>query len=95
MRETKAPFNEGELLKALQSLLDSLPIEPLDAMSLPAARRKRLRQQIESAIERLQRVALELDPVLQPPNVFDPSDPTIVGKLIANTLLEQDRHALG
>lgn len=36
----------------------------------------------------------ELDPIKQPRYVLDPSDPQVVGKLIADTLLVQDRHPL-
>jgi hypothetical protein len=57
-------------------------------------RRDLLRADIGLAIDRLQTVARQLDPVQLPPHVLDPADPNVLGKLIAETLLEQTRHAL-
>ncbi|MGH9767997.1 MAG: Eco29kI family restriction endonuclease, partial [Blastocatellia bacterium] len=49
---------------------------------------------IEKTIESLQRLLPHLDPIKLPPHVLDPSDPDVEGKLIAETLLVQERHAL-
>lgn len=87
-------FDEHELLDALQPLLNALPESPIDLSGLTAARRRKLRDHIEQAIEGLQRLLLNLDPIKLPPHVLDPSDPDIVGKLIAETLLVQERHTL-
>lgn len=42
----------------------------------------------------LLKLAKMLDPVKEPEFIFDPSDPKVIGRLIANTLLEQARHPL-
>ena len=83
------------LLSALESLLEALPTASNDALTLTAARRRKLRESIEKAIDGLQQILLHLDPIKLPPHVLDPSDPEVVGKLIAETLLVQERHALG
>jgi hypothetical protein len=85
-------FDHAKLLSALLSLLESLPQDPIDSSTIQAAKLKQLRINIESAIDRLQRILLELDPIKQPQYVLDPSDPNVVGQLIADTLLVQPRH---
>lgn len=83
------------LLSALESLLQVLPTASIAASNLTVAHRRKLRDSIEKAIEGLQQILLNLDPIKLPPHVLDPSDPEVVGKLIAETLLVQERHALG
>lgn len=90
-----SPFDYPKLLNALQSLLTSLPEEPIDPATIRGKQLKQLRVNIESVIQRLQLLLAELDPTRQPRYVFDPSDPQVVGKLIAETMLVQERHALG
>ena len=46
---------------------------------------------IQTAVDRLERLQLNLDPIRLPSLVFDPSNPKVVGKLIGDTLLEQER----
>ena len=87
-------FDHAQLLSALRSLLESLPQKPIDPATIQAAKVKQLRISIESAIDRLQQFLLELDPIKQPLYVLDPSDPNVVGQLIADTLLVQPRHPL-
>ncbi|MEK6283723.1 MAG: Eco29kI family restriction endonuclease [Acidobacteriota bacterium] len=82
------------LVKELESLLESLPSEPVDSVGLKTSERRRLRELIEQTIEALQRTLSGLDPIRQPPHVLDPSDPDVIGKLIADTLLVQPRHSL-
>lgn len=88
------PLDTDRLLKVLQSLLESLPGEPPDLTAIRTARLKELRIEIQSAIAKLQMFLPELDPIKQPPYVLDPSDPAVVGKLIADTLLIQERRVL-
>ena len=87
--------DSNALLIALESLLEALPTAAMETSSLAAARRRKLRESIEKAIEGLQQILLNLDPIKLPPHVLDPSDPEVVGKLIAETLLVQARHGLG
>ena len=87
-------FDHAQLLSALRSLLESLPREPVDSSTIQAVKLKQLRITIETAIDRLQRFLLELDPIRLPQHVLDPSDPIVVCRLIADTLLVQPRHPL-
>lgn len=82
------------IMKDLESLLESLPSEPVDSSGLKASERRKLRAAIEQTIEALQRTLSGLDPIRQPPHVLDPSNPEVIGKLIAETLLVQPRHEL-
>lgn len=88
------PFNAGDLSKALRALLDALPDGKPEAAALAAGRIPQLRADILSAIERLTVLAADLDPITQPPVVFNPADPETVGALIAKTMLEQVRTPL-
>ena len=83
-------FDPDALLGILKSLLLSLPQESVDASAILGTKLKQLQRNIELAIERLQNVLMELDPIKQPPHVLDPSDPEVVGRLIADTLLMQE-----
>lgn len=78
----------------LESLLECLPVEPAALSVLKTSHRNRLRQAIERTIEALQVTVSSLDSIRQPPRVLDPSDPDVIGKLIAETLLVQPRHKL-
>jgi len=49
---------------------------------------------MERTIEALQLTLTTLDFTRQPPHILDPSDPDVIGKLIAETLLVQPRHRL-
>lgn len=83
-----------ELTTALVSLLRTLPESPLqiaDATNRPA---KKLRKYVEQVLARLRPLADQLDPIQRPPFVFDPSNPETIGKLIGQTLLEQEVQAL-
>lgn len=82
------------IIKELESLLESLPADPVDSSVLRTSERRKLREAIAHAISALQRVLSGLDPISQPPHVLDPSDPDVIGKLIADTLLVQPRHRL-
>lgn len=63
--------------------------------ALHGAKLRKMKRNIELAIERLRKLSEGLDPVQQPPVLFDPSDPKVIGELIAFTLLAQPRHPLG
>lgn len=82
------------IIKGLESLLESLPAELVDSSGLKSSEKRKLRMAIEKAIAALQRTLSGLDPIKQPPHVLDPSDPEVIGRLIADTLLVQPRHKL-
>ncbi|TVZ41178.1 Eco29kI restriction endonuclease [Alteromonadaceae bacterium 2753L.S.0a.02] len=84
-----------ELINQLKALVKSIPEGIEDPASMTNASRKRLKAELIEVIAKLESFAGELDPIHPPDVVFDPSDPAIVGKLIARTLLERPRVPLG
>ncbi len=72
----------------LHALIAALPEKEALATLLPA-RLKALKSEIEAAISLLQTFSRQLDPVSHPPFVFDPTDPRLIGELIARTLMLQ------
>ncbi len=54
----------------------------------------KFRRHLAQTGESLLTLAKMLDPVREPELILDPSDPKVIGKIIANTLLEQPRHPL-
>jgi hypothetical protein len=87
-------FDVDGFVRQLRALLEKLPPEPGEE-TLSATRVARLRREITRATEALEAFSRQIDAIEQPPLVFDPSDPSIIGQLIARTLLEQPRHLLG
>ena len=86
-------FKPIEFVAALRELMRQLPAE-VHPSNLPAPRLKTLREDISAAVARLTSLTRQLDPVRQPPFVFDPSDPKVIGELIGRTMLEQPRHPM-
>ena len=82
-----------ELLAAqLKTLSEAIGGEAIGELS--AQRVKRVRHTITEAYEQLRRVTEHLDPIKQPDFVFDPSNPNVIGRLIAITMIAQPRTAL-
>jgi len=90
----RRPFDAGELSRALRALIDALPERKVDLAGVAASPVSQLRADILTAIDRLTALSVDLDPVTQPPVIFNPADPETVGALIAKTLLEQPRTPL-
>lgn len=88
-------FDYGALSDALDSLLRCLPDEPPQGSQLRPRQMERLRMRMVQVIDRLSNLHPQFDTVRMPPMVLDPSDPQVIGRLIADTLLTQSRHALG
>ncbi len=86
-------FNPIEFVAALRELTGKLPNE-IEPPNIPSPRLKELKNDIAAAVARLTSLSRELDPVRQPPLVFDPSDPRVIGELIGRTMLEQSRHSM-
>jgi hypothetical protein len=79
------------VLDALERSLEQLrSIDPLDSARKTANFRKKL---IE-AIKELSSEATQLDPVLRPNSMFDPSQPSTAGRIAALTMVAQERHRL-
>lgn len=55
---------------------------------------KRARVALEQITARLSHLSAQLDPVLRPASIFDPSDPNTAGRVVALTLVAQKRHPL-
>jgi hypothetical protein len=90
-----ANIDPSKLREALRALLQALPSgDSVATDKLSAADLKRLRADISAAMERLLPLARELDPIKQPPFVFDPTNPEIVGQLMGRTMMEQIRYPL-
>ncbi|WP_223531779.1 Eco29kI family restriction endonuclease [Pseudomonas sp. GL-RE-20] len=57
-------------------------------------RTKRARLTLDEITRRLSATAEELDPILRPTSIFDPSAPNTAGRVVALTLVAQARHPL-
>lgn len=57
-------------------------------------RTKRARLTLDEITRRLSAAAEELDPILRPTSIFDPSAPNTAGRVVALTLVAQPRHPL-
>ena len=88
MNDNHSQLSRDELLGVLTHLLDTLTALPQRA---GAVRRAKVATEISAAISALRAFETNLDPILQPHHVLDPSDPLVVGRLIAETLLQQQR----
>lgn len=88
-------FEYSSLSAALDTLLACLPGEPPPAGWLRPNEMRRLRERMLQVIERLSDLHPQFDAIRMPPMVLDPSDPEVIGRLIAETLLTQGRHDLG
>jgi hypothetical protein len=89
------PFDPKHFVDALDKVLSCLPEDPSSIQSLSAHKLRALRVKTESALDRLNAFFRGLDPIRQPPYVFDPSDPKVIGELIAKTVRAQPRVRLG
>jgi hypothetical protein len=78
-----------KFVNELTALLTRLP----DGMPGDSSQKKRLalRGEVLSAVETLNSFARKLDPIDHPDEIFDPSDPSQMGMLIADTLLKRER----
>ena len=87
----KTPSPLGAMLAELDSLTDRMA--SADAGDdLRAA--KKIRNHIEQTTARLGTIATALDPVLRPDSIFDPTDPNTAGRVVALTLVAQQKHSL-
>ena len=83
-----------ELLAAqLKALSEEIGGEATGKLS--ARRVTRVRHTLTQTYEQLRQVTHSLDPIKQPDLVFDPSNPNVVGRLIAIAMIAQPRTVLG
>jgi hypothetical protein len=81
-----------QLALQLKDLSDAL--NAADASSLPPARTRQVRKTITEASDKLRKILADLDPIKRPNFVFDPSNPTFAGRLVAITMIAQPRKPL-
>ena len=82
-----------ELLAAqLRALSEEICGEATGGMSPRGV--KRVRHTLTEAYEQLRRVTEDLDPIQQPDLVFDPSNPNVIGRLVAIAMIAQPRTPL-
>ena len=83
-----------EVLAQVIELAKELPSDPAEYSELPSNKRRALRSELEIVVEKLSFISESLDSVRQPKHVFDPTSPKIIGKIVADTLLLQERESL-
>jgi hypothetical protein len=88
----KAPEKLEELAAQVQHLSELIVAE--QKAGLPPLRVKRIRETIADACKQLQHAIADLDPIKHPGVVFDPSNPNVVGRIVAITMIAQDRKPL-
>ncbi len=81
-----------ELAAQLKELSDSMAHEAVSQLSSPRA--KKVRRTIGEAYEKLRKVMADLDPIKHPGFVFDPSNPSVVGRIVGITMIAQTRRPL-
>lgn len=55
---------------------------------------KKAREAIEAVSKRLAEAAADLDPVIRPASIFDPTNPATAGRVVALTMVAQERYPL-
>lgn len=87
-------FDPRRITTALAELLAAIPDGQPEPTSITAPRARRLVGEIATAIDRLSSFAHAIDPIRQPPEMFDPYLPENMGRLVGQTMLEQQSHSL-
>ncbi len=81
-----------ELASKLKELSEAMLVE--QAAHLPASRAKQIRKTVTDASAMLRKLIEELDPIKHPGFVFDPSNPSIAGRIAGITMIAQKRKPL-
>lgn len=89
---SKRPHKIEELAHQLKELSEKLASE--ESSQLTASRAQRLRKAINQTYEKLRKVMEDLDPIKHPGFVFDPSNPSVAGRIIGITMIAQARKPL-
>lgn len=89
------PIDFQRIDTALRELLAAVPEDDFTRDGLSVRQAKRLSGEIRAAILRLRRLAQEVDPIRQPPVVFDPYLPDVLGQFVGRTMQAQVRVPLG
>ena len=83
-----------KILAKIIELAGKLPTDPASYAELSPHKRRGIRAELEVAISRLNIVTQSFDSIRQPKHVFDPTSPKVIGKMVADTLLLQDKELL-
>lgn len=83
-----------ELSALLDALLSLAPVALGDCSHWTKRTRDDLRRRLKATKADLESLLSTLDPVRQPPMVLDPASPEVVGRLIGDTMLVQQRMAV-
>lgn len=78
-------------LNELRRLAETISGEIKD---VEAGAKKRNRHAIESVVEQLLQASSKLDSVRRPKKIFDPTHPDTAGRIVALTLVAQEKHPL-
>lgn len=87
-----SPRKLEELAAQIKNLSELITSE--NAADLPGPKARRVRSTITEACGKLQKLIADLDPIKHPGAVFDPSNPVVVGRVVAITLIAQPRKPL-
>jgi hypothetical protein len=86
------PSEIVQLLEKLRMIVEQISVVGQEDLS------PRLAKNVQTAMieitDKMLKVTRHLDPIKQPADVFDPSDPGLVGRFVALALLAQSRRAL-
>lgn len=89
-----ADSSPADVLTQVIELAKGLPIDPSEYAELSTNRRRAIKAELEAAVRKLGKISELLDPVRQPGHMFDPTDPKVIARIVADTLLLQDREPL-
>lgn len=83
-----------KIISALTELTENIKSELLAPVDKSPRLINKARAELQAAIGKIQTLAAAIDPIKQPPDFFDPSNPTRVGETIAGVLVMQPMHPL-
>jgi len=89
-----ATIDISGMLNEISTVAGKLPESPAAYLLISSSKRRKFRLELETTLKKLELVQQNLDPVVMPELVFDPTAPKVVGRLVAETLLLQPRRAL-
>lgn len=94
LRRLKQQSDLAELVSELASVAKLICHDSSTYDGLKPAARQRLSDSLEGTLKELDVAAKAISPIRFPQDAFNPFAPKVVGELIANTLLVQDRQGL-
>jgi hypothetical protein len=88
-------YDPLKIISELAQLTDNIRAEILAPIDKNPRLIGKARAQLKTAISRIHALAETIDPIKQPPDFFDPSNPNRVGEIIAGALVMQPMHPIG